>query len=285
MQNEMYNLQWRLYEFARVMIVVKAGGRALMQNRNRILDSIASRANMGIIFVHGGGDIVSEYSKKMGIEPKFVTSPQGIRSRYTDENEMDVYNMVMSGKLNKEMVSYLGKQGVKAVGISGVDAGVLRAERKKKIVMVDERRRKRVIDGGYTGTIVSVNTELPQLLIEQGYVVILSPVAMGTEGELLNVDGDQAAIAIAKALRAEVLVILTDVEGLILDGQLVRKITPKEARDLLPRIGAGMNRKMMLAAEAVEAGIERCIICSGLTEEPLSALEHEHGTVVSMRGF
>ncbi|MEM0090324.1 MAG: [LysW]-aminoadipate/[LysW]-glutamate kinase [Nitrososphaerota archaeon] len=267
------------------MIVVKVGGRALMQNRNKILDSIASRAKMGIIFVHGGGDIVSEYSKKMGIEPKFVTSPQGIRSRYTDENEMDVYNMVMSGKLNKEMVSYLGKQGVKVVGISGVDASVLKAERKKKIVVVDERGRKRVIDGGYTGTIVSVNTELPRLLIEQGYVVILSPVAIGTEGELLNVDGDQAAAAIAKALRAEVLVILTDVEGLILDGQLVREITPREARNLLPRIGAGMNRKMMLAAEAVEAGVERCIICSGLTEEPLSVLEQEHGTVVSMRSF
>ncbi|MCS7136204.1 MAG: [LysW]-aminoadipate/[LysW]-glutamate kinase [Nitrososphaerota archaeon] len=267
------------------MIVVKAGGRALMQNRNKILDSIASRANMGIIFVHGGGDVVSEYSKRMGIEPKFVTSPQGIRSRYTDENEIDVYNMVMSGKLNKEIVSYLGRQGVKAVGISGVDAGMLRAERKKKIVVVDERGRKRIIDGGYTGTIVSVNVELPRILVEQGYVVVLSPVAIGTEGELLNVDGDQAAAAIARALRAEVLLILTDVEGLILDGQLVREITPREARELLPKIGAGMNRKVMLAAETVEAGVERCIICSGLTEEPLSALEHEYGTVITMRGF
>lgn len=267
------------------MIVVKAGGRALMQNRNKILDSIALRSNMRIIFVHGGGDIVSEYSKRMGIEPKFVTSPQGIRSRYTDENEMDVYNMVMSGKLNKEMVSYLEKQGVKAVGISGVDASVLKAERKKKIVVVDERGRKRVIDGGYTGTIVSVNVELPRLLIERGYVVVLSPVAIGTEGELLNVDGDQAAAAIAKALRAEVLIMLTDVDGLILDGQLVREITPREVRNLLPKIGAGMNRKMMLAAEAVEAGVERCIICSGLGEEPLSVLEHEYGTVVSMHGF
>ena len=267
------------------MIVVKAGGRALMQNRDKILDSIALRANRGIIFVHGGGDIVSEYSKRMGIEPKFVTSPQGIRSRYTDENEMDVYNMVMSGKLNKEIVSYLEKRGVRTVGISGVDAGVLKAERKKKIVVVDERGRKRIIDGGYTGTIISVNEELPRLLVEQGYVVVISPVALGTEGELLNVDGDQAAAAIARALRAEVLVILTDVEGLILDGQLIREITPREARELLPKIGAGMNRKVMLAAEAVEAGVERCIICSGLVEEPLSVLELEHGTVVSMRDF
>ncbi|MEM2909673.1 MAG: [LysW]-aminoadipate/[LysW]-glutamate kinase [Nitrososphaerota archaeon] len=267
------------------MIVVKAGGRTLTQNRDKILNSIALRANRGIIFVHGGGDIVSEYSKRMGIEPKFVTSPQGIRSRYTDEEEMEVYNMVMSGKLNKEIVSYLEKQGVKAVGISGVDACVLRAERKKKIVVLDERGRKRIIDGGYTGTIVSVNAELPQTLIEQGYVVVLSPVAIGTEGELLNVDGDQAAAAVARALRVEILVILTDVDGLILDGQLIREITPREARELLPRIGSGMNRKVMLAAETVEAGVERCIICSGLTEEPLLAVEHEYGTVIRMHGF
>ncbi len=264
------------------MIVVKVGGRALTQNRNKILDSIALRANMGIIFVHGGGDIVSEYSKRMGIEPKFVTSPQGIRSRYTNESEMDVYNMVMSGKINKELVSYIEKRGVKAVGISGVDASVLVAERKKKIVVIDERGRKRVIDGGYTGTIVSVNTELPRTLIERGYVVVLSPVAIGTEGELLNVDGDQAAAAIAKALRVEVLMILTDVEGLILDGQLVHKITPQKVRDLLPKIGAGMNRKIMLATEVVESGVGYCIICSGLTEDPLSALERKHGTVISM---
>jgi len=266
-------------------MVVKAGGRALAQNRDRILNSIASRASRGIIFVHGGGDLVSEYSKRMGIEPKFVTSPQGIRSRYTDEKEIEVYNMVMSGKLNKEIVSYLEKQGVRAVGISGVDAGVLKAERKKKIVVVDERGRKRIMDGGYTGTIVSVNAELPRTLVEQGYVVVLSPVAIGSEGELLNVDGDQAAAAIARALRVELLVMLTDVDGLILDGQLIREITPREARELLPRIGAGMNRKVMLAAEAVEAGVERCVICSGLSEEPLSALEQGYGTVIRMRAF
>lgn len=266
------------------MIVVKAGGRALIKNRNGILDSIASRASMGIVFVHGGGDIVTEYSKRMGIEPKFVISPQNIRSRYTDAEEMDVYNMVMSGKINKEIVAYLVSKGLKVVGLSGVDSGMLKAERKKKIVVIDERGRKRVIEGGYTGTITDVNVKLLEELIKDGYLVIISPVAIGSEGELLNVDGDQAAAMIAKALKADALIILTDVEGLILNGSLVKELTPKEARELLPLIGPGMNRKVMLAADAVDSGVGRCIICSGLSSDPLSSLDSGSGTLIRPEG-
>ncbi|MEM4298427.1 MAG: [LysW]-aminoadipate/[LysW]-glutamate kinase [Nitrososphaerota archaeon] len=264
-----------------MVIVVKAGGRILEVNMERILDSIARRRELGVVFVHGGGDIVSRYEKALGIEPKIVTSPSGIRSRLTDERELEIYNMVMAGKLGKEMSAYLNHRGVPAVSLSGVDGKLLQASRKRRIVVVDERGRKRMIDGGYTGTITSVNTQLIITIIKNGYVVIVSPVAMGEEGEMLNVDGDSAASAIAAELKAETLILLTDVDGVMLDGQLVKTMTASQSQQLLERIGPGMNRKVMVAAKAVEAGVGRACICSGGGDDPLASVERGAGTIIS----
>lgn len=263
------------------MIVVKAGGRILEENMARILDSVGLRKGRGVVFVHGGGDIVSRYERALGIEPKIVMSPSGIRSRLTDERELEVYNMVMAGKLGKEMSAYLNHRGFHAVSLSGVDGRLLQASRKKRIVVVDERGRKRMIDGGYTGTITAVNTDLINSLLHAGYIVIVSPVAIGDEGEMLNVDGDSAASAIAGALKAEELILLTDVEGVMLDGGLVRRLTVGDAYQLLERIGPGMNRKVMVAAKAVEAGVGAAYICSGGGEDPLGNVERGQATLIS----
>jgi malate dehydrogenase (oxaloacetate-decarboxylating) len=151
-----------------------------------------------VIVVHGGGDEVTEMCKKLGIEPKFVISPEGIRSRYTDRDELEVYVMVMAGKINKLIVTKLNMLGVKAVGISGADGPTLIAERKKRIVIVDERGRKRVIGGGCTGRITYVEVRLLQILLDSGYIVVVAPIAINlSEGTMLNVDGDQVAYAIA----------------------------------------------------------------------------------------
>jgi acetylglutamate/LysW-gamma-L-alpha-aminoadipate kinase len=263
------------------LIVVKAGGRVLEDNMTRILDSVGQRRGRGVVFVHGGGDIVSRYERALGIEPKIVMSPSGIRSRLTDERELEVYNMVMAGKLGKEMSAYLNHKGFKAVSLSGVDGRLLQAVRKKRIVIVDERGRKRMIDGGYTGTITAVNTDLITSLLAGGYIVIVSPVAIGDEGEMLNVDGDSVASAIAAALKAEALILLTDVEGVMLDGGLVRRLTVGEAHQLLERIGPGMNRKVMAAARAVESGVGAAYICAGGGEDPLANVETGRATVIS----
>ncbi|GBC68497.1 Acetylglutamate kinase [archaeon HR01] len=263
------------------MIVVKAGGRVLETNMRNILDSVAKRRDGGVVFVHGGGDIVSKYEKMLGIEPKIVTSPSGIRSRLTDERELEVYNMVMAGKLGKEMSAYLNHRGVKAVSLSGVDSALIRATRKKRIVIVDERGRKRAIDGGYTGTISAVDTSIITNLTEMGYVIVVSPVALGDEGEMLNVDGDTAASAIASALKAEKLILLTDVEGVLLDGRLVESLTVGQAQQLLEQIGAGMNRKLMAAAKAVENGVVKAYICSGMGEDPLKRVEGGKATIIT----
>jgi len=262
------------------MIVVKAGGRALASNMKKILESVASRSGEGVVFVHGGGDIVTEYEKRMGIEPKIVTSPSGIRSRITDEKELEVYAMVMAGKLGKEMSAYLNSLGVKAVNIAGVDLGIVRAVRKKKIVVLDERGRKRIVDGGYTGTISSVDGEALRKLVNMGFIVVLTPLALGEEGEMLNIDGDSAASAVAAALKADMLYILTDVEGVILDQRVIPRLSVSEAREILPQIGPGMNRKLLMAANAVEAGVTRAVICSGLGADPLREADIRGGTEI-----
>ena len=262
------------------MIVVKAGGRALEQNLDNILRSLAEGFSRGLklIFVHGGGDVVSRYEKAMGIEPRFVISPQGIRSRYTDERELEVYVMVMAGKLNKEIVARLQSHGVKAIGVSGADGGLLKAERKKRIVIVDERGRKRAIPGGYTGRIREVEVRLIEMLVDEGYLVVISPIALSYDHELLNVDADQAAAKIAGALKAEKLLILTDVEGVIADGEILREIKVDEAETIKPKLGVGMNRKVLMCSEAVRNGVGEAIISSGLIENPLAALEGNLGT-------
>jgi acetylglutamate/LysW-gamma-L-alpha-aminoadipate kinase len=264
-----------------VVIVVKVGGRALAQNMDRIVRDLAKVVQQHqVVFVHGGGDEVTEMCKRLGIEPKFVTSPEGIRSRYTDEKELEVYVMVMAGKINKMLVSKLIALNVKAIGISGADGPTLIAERKKRIVIVDERGRKRVIDGGYTGKIVKVETELVTKLLTSGYTVVLAPIAIDLEGTLLNVDGDQAAYAVATALKAGQLIMLTDVEGVILNGNVVKKLKVSEIDVLLPKIGVGMNRKILLAKKAVEEGVGRIVIASGLSEEPITSSLQGSGTVI-----
>ncbi|MEM1936551.1 MAG: [LysW]-aminoadipate/[LysW]-glutamate kinase [Candidatus Caldarchaeum sp.] len=262
------------------MIVVKAGGRALTANMNKILDSVAAKSGDRVVFVHGGGDVVSEYEGKLGLVPKIVTSPSGIRSRLTDELELEVYAMVMSGKLGKSMSAYLNGRGVKTLNVAGVDAGLIRAQRKKKIIIVDERGRKRIVDGGYTGTITQVDAESIKKLLEMNYLLIITPLALGEEGEMLNVDGDSAASAVASALRAEKLYLLTDVEGVMLDGRVVPRLTVDEARALLERIGPGMNRKVLMAVNAVSAGVGKAYICSGLVEDPLGRADAGGGTVI-----
>ena len=264
-----------------MVLVVKVGGRALTKNLRGILEDLASISReLDVVLVHGGGDVVSEYSRRLGIEPKFVISPSGVRSRYTDRDELDVYVMVMAGKINKEMIAALKSLGVSAVGLSGADGGLLTAERKKRILVLDERGRKRVIEGGFTGKVVRVNADLVTSLLRMGYVVVVAPVAVADDGTLLNVDGDQGACAIARALKAEELVFLTDVSGVLVDGELVKEIKAGSIDELVKKVGFGMNRKLLMIREVLESGTKKVIISSGLVQRPITQALSGFGTVV-----
>ncbi len=259
------------------MIVIKVGGRVLPNFRSIAEDL---RNHQPFILIHGGGDIVTEYSKRMGVEPRIVISPSGIRSRYTDERELEVFTMVLAGKVNKELVSSLLDVGIPALGISGVDGPTLIAKRKKRIIIVD-RGRRRIIPGGYTGKIEEIRTDHLSLLIEGGYSIVMAPLARGSEGGMLNVDGDQAASKLALAIKPSHLILLSDVEGVMWEGNLIRRLTPDEASDLAPKLGMGMNRKLMMAAEVARSGIE-VIISSGLVDEPVTNALKDGGTTISI---
>lgn len=261
------------------MIVVKAGGRVIKNSLPNVIESILSYQDK-LFFVHGGGDIVTEYSKKMGIEPVFVTSPEGIRSRYTSKEELEVYVMVMNF-IGKSIVNSIISKGKTAISISGVDGAIVKAERKKKIMIIDERGKKRIIDGGYTGKITDVNSDFLLKLINFADYVIISPIAVDiNEGVMLNVDGDQMAFNIAKAIKADALVLLTDVKGVIYNNEIISKLKPDEAKELSKKIGAGMNRKLLMAANAIESGVKKVIIASGLEPDCINNALKGNGTVI-----
>jgi len=234
-----------------------------------------------LVLVHGGGEVVTEMATRLGKEQRFVVSPDGIRSRYTDRETAEIYQMVMSGLLAKRLVLALGKAGVRSISLSGADGQLMQAKRKTKLVVVDERGRKVAIDGGYTGRIQNVNSSLVDLLLSQGYLPVVSPVAISEAGEPLNVDGDRAASSMAVGSKADGVVFLTNVDGLMLDGGLVSHLTPAEATSQLSKVGFGMQKKVMAAVEAVHGGVKEAIICSGTRNAPLTkALAHDTCTVI-----
>jgi acetylglutamate/LysW-gamma-L-alpha-aminoadipate kinase len=237
-----------------------------------------------VVLVHGGGDVVTEIATKLGKEQRFVVSPEGMKSRYTDRPTVEIFTMVMCGLIAKKIVELLERGGISAVSLSGLDGGVLRATRKKKLLIVDERGRKVAIEGGYTGKMVSAGGPVIEALLDRGVIPVISPVAMGEEAEPLNVDSDRAATFVASGIHADSVVFLTDVKGFMMDGKVVEKLTTDEARALLPKTGFGMQKKILACAESVEAGVGEAIIASGFGPEPLTnALMHKGCTVVSRR--
>lgn len=267
------------------MIVLKIGGDIFQKGLENTLsrDIKKTLEHEQLVIVHGGGDEVTQIAKRLGKEQVFITSPSGIRSRYTDEETVEIYTMVMAGRINKAIVRWLLSQGVSAVGLAGIDAALLKAERKKRLLIIDERNRKRIIEGGFTGKITTVNVALLQLLLDNEYVPVVAPIALGKENELLNVDGDRAAAQIAGALKADNVVFLTDVEGVLLKGEYVKQLAVEDAEKLLPKMGPGMDKKVLASVEALKAGAKEAIISSGFVSEPVtSALNHVNGTVISV---
>ena len=176
------------------MIVIKIGG-SIVENLDPSaiydIENIAKKDKL--VIVHGGGKEVTNTAIKLGKEQKFIVSPSGVKSRYTDKETILIYTMVMSGKINKSIVGMLLRQGIKAVGITGIDGGILKALRKKKLLIINEYGRKVMIEGGYTGKISAFDPSLVDILINRGYVPVISPIALSEEFDFLNVDGDRAA--------------------------------------------------------------------------------------------
>ena len=265
------------------MIVVKIGGSVVDGLHSTALSDIKRLVKKDrLVLIHGGGKEVTNIATKLRKEQKFIISPSGVKSRYTDKETAEIYTMVMSGKINKAIVGMLLHEGIKAVGIAGIDGSLLKAERKKKLLIINEKGRKMAIDGGYTGKICAVDPSLINTLLNAEYVPVVSPVALSEEYDALNVDGDRAAAYVAGGLKASKILFVTNVSGLILNDNLVTNMTIDQAKIALPKIGYGMEKKIIACTEAIEMGVKESIIASGQVENPISsAIEHNNCTVIT----
>jgi len=264
------------------MITIKIGGSVVDNLHPTTISDIKKIVEQeGVVLVHGGGKEVTKISKELGKEPKFVVSPGGIKSRYTDKETAEIFTMVMSGKINKTIVCMLQKNGINAIGLSGIDGKIIQAERKKKLLIINEKGRKQAIDGGYTGKITNVNAALLKSLLELGYTPVISPIAISEESDFLNVDGDRAAAYVAGKIQSDKVLFLTNVDGLLMDEKLVNSLTLEEAKAIIPKIGFGMEKKILAATEALDMGVKEALIANGQRENPISAaIAHDKCTVI-----
>lgn len=264
------------------MITIKIGGSVVDNlHPSTIADMKKVAETEGLIIVHGGGKEVTKVCEQLGKEPKFVTSPSGIKSRYTDKETAEIFTMVISGRINKTIVQMLQKNGINAIGLSGVDARIIEAERKKTLLIINEKGRKQAIDGGYTGKITKINAEFIKLLLAKGLTPVISPIAISEESEFLNVDGDRAAAYVAGNVGCDKILFITNVDGLLMDDKLVTNLTLTEAKEIRPKIGPGMEKKILAATEALDMGVKEALIGNGQRENPISsAIAHDNCTVI-----
>ena len=265
------------------MITIKIGGSVVDNLHPSTINDIKKVVEQeGVILVHGGGKEVTKVTEQLGKKPKFVVSPSGIKSRYTDKETSKIFTMVMSGSVNKTIVQMLQKNGINAIGLSGMDGKTIEANRKKKLMIMNEKGRKQVIDGGYTGKISNVNSDLIKTSMDKGYTPVISPIAISEESEFLNVDGDRAAANVAGYVKADKVLFITNVDGLLMEDKLVEKLSLDEAKAIMPKIGFGMEKKILAATEALEMGVKEALIANGQKENPISsAIEHNNCTVIT----
>lgn len=242
--------------------VIKYGG-SIMENedfKEAFLEDVAMMKNNGIniVIVHGGGPEISKWLKITGIESRFVCG-----LRYTDEKVMNIVEMVLSGRVNKDIAAGLSRKGVNAVGISGRDCHLIKA--KKKYVYNNGEK----VDIGFVGEVVSVNTGFIKSFLSDGKVPVISPIGVDEHGNKYNINADYAAASISSELKADKLIIITDVAGVYLDindkSTLLSSISVEEIKKYINRgiITGGMIPKMECCISAVEKGTNSVHLVDG----------------------
>lgn len=236
-----------------------------------------------VVLVHGGSAEANALGTLVGYPPRFITSPSGYNSRYTDRKTLEIFTMAVNGKINTLLVEQLQASGVNAFGLSGLDGRLMVADRKEAVQSVENGRR-RVIRDDYTGKITLVNTSLLETLLAGGYLPVIAPLAVSQSGEALNVDADRAAAMVAAALGAHTLVLLTAVPGLMKyfpdESTLLNSLTRRELQSALGYAQGRMKKKVLGAQEALEGGVKRVIIADGRLSQPLTSALVGRGTVI-----
>lgn len=267
------------------MIVVKVGGSAGI-DYDALCADVAELWKQGqkLVLVHGGSGETNRIAELLGHPPKFVTSPSGYSSRFTDRETLEIFEMVYCGKMNKGIVERLQKHGVNAVGLSGLDGRIFEGKHKDSVRAVEDGKIK-VLRGDHTGTVEKVNTELLELLLANNYLPVLTPPGSSFDGVAINVDGDRAAAAVATALKAEALLLLSNVPGLLRnfpdESSLIKEIPAREVEQFMEFAKDRMKKKVLGAAEAVQGGVGKVIFGDARVSKPVQNALSGQGTVVS----
>ncbi|NLG51232.1 MAG: [LysW]-aminoadipate kinase [Chloroflexi bacterium] len=266
------------------MIVVKVGGSEGI-NLDAVCRDIASLVQEGerVVLVHGGSHRTNVVAEQLGHPPQFVTSVSGFTSRRTDRQTLQIFEMVYCGEVNKGIVERLQAAGANAVGLSGLDGRLLEGKRKEAIKIIENGRR-RVLRDDYTGTVERVNVSLLRLLLDNGYLPVVTPPAISFESEAINVDGDRAAAMIASSMKADQLIILSNVPGLLRnfpdESTLIRHIDPKQIEESMQHAEGRMRIKVLGALEAIQQGVGKVTFGDARIEAPVRAALAGQGTVI-----
>ena len=266
------------------VIVVKLGGTEGVDFL-AICQDAAALFSQGqcLVLVHGGSSEANQLGEALGYPARFITSPSGFTSRYTDRRTLEIYIMAANGKVNTLLVEQLQRLGVNALGLSGLDGRLMAATRKDTVQRIENGKR-RIIRDDFTGKIETINTRLLQTLLEAGYLPVIAPLAVSMNGEALNVDGDRAAAMLAAALQADTLLLLTAVPGLLRsfpdESTLIHNLSQQKLEEALTFAEGRMKKKVLGAREALQGGVGRVIIADGRVQRPISEALSGKGTVI-----
>lgn len=252
-----------IQKYSNKVVVIKYGGNAMTCDhlKDAVMQDLVLLSLVGIkvVLVHGGGPEITDMLTKIGKESKFING-----LRYTDKETVDIVQMVLAGKVNKDLVSLLHRHKGKALGLCGIDGGMIKAEKK-----VSE------VDLGYVGEITDINTTAIVDALEMGYIPVVATVGTDDEGNVYNINADTAAARIAAALCAENLILMTDIKGLLKDknddSTLIPQVNVSEVPSLVKSgiIGGGMIPKIECCVEAVRRGVKKTFIIDGRQEHAI----------------
>ena len=266
------------------IVVVKLGGTEGMDFSAICTDAVELlKQGRQLVFVHGGSVEANSLSESLGTPPKMITSPSGYTSRYTDRKTLEIFLMAVNGKINSLLTEQLQMLGINALGLSGLDGKLMQAKRKDSIQSFENGKRK-IIHDDYTGKIEKVNWELLMLLLNAGYLPVIAPVAVSEKGEALNVDADRAAAMVASSLKAETLILLTAVPGLMKnfpdESTLIWQLPQSQLVAASEAAQGRMKKKVLGAEEALKGGVSRVIIADGRIQNPITNALSGNGTVI-----
>lgn len=257
--------------FKGATIVVKYGGHAMADDKLKktfALDMILMKyVGLNPVIVHGGGPQIGTFLKRLSIESEFIDG-----MRVTDKQTMDVVEMVLVGKVNKEIVSLINRNGGEAVGLSGKDGHLITARRMKYVRRRGDDQPPEIIDIGMVGEITSVNNRILLSLLESHFIPIIAPVGAGKKGETYNINADTVAGHIAASLKARKLVLLTDTEGVMdNDGKLITSLKAADAPRLIDEgtVSGGMIPKINCCLQAIRGGVRKAHIIDGRKEHAI----------------